>query len=220
MKAAPAVNPQDAPSGAAVDDLPNPLEQKRRALRDEAVTDVVNGEATPEQRNGSTVVKVGSTPSNGRPAARRPASGRRPAARTSTSSWQREATDRIFVILAEFGDERHPSYPDQDTDPDIPGPATFDGPLHNAIPEPNRAVDNSTVWQPDYNRQHYQDLYFAENGRVGQDLLRDAVVGPLLGRRRGHRLGQGAATTRPGTAAATASRATSNVCSNTWDARP
>ena len=51
------------------------------------------------------------------------------------------------MVLAEFGNERHPSYPDQDTDPATPGPAAFDGPLHNQIPEPDRAVDNSTVWQ-------------------------------------------------------------------------
>ena len=44
--------------------------------------------------------------------------------------------NRIFVILAEFGDERDPNYPDQDTDPDTPGPTVFNGPLHNAIPQP------------------------------------------------------------------------------------
>jgi immune inhibitor A len=76
---------------------------------------------------------------------------------------EREATDRIFVVLTEFGNERHPDYPDQDTDPDTPGPARFDGPLHNEIPEPDRSVDNSTVWQPDYSHEHYQDLYFGGN---------------------------------------------------------
>ena len=37
----------------------------------------------------------------------------------------REKTDKIFVVLAEFGNERHPSYPDQDTDPATPGPTTL-----------------------------------------------------------------------------------------------
>src|SRR5664280_3362564 len=73
---------------------------------------------------------------------------------------ERASTDRIFVILAQFGDERNPNYPDQDTDPKIPGPAVFDGPLRNSIPVPNRAVDNLTVWQPDYSRAHYQQTYF------------------------------------------------------------
>ena len=52
---------------------------------------------------------------------------------------ENEGTDRVFTLLVEFGNQRHPDYPDQDTDPDTPGPARFDGPLHNEIPEPNRA---------------------------------------------------------------------------------
>ncbi len=65
------------------------------------------------------------------------------------------------MILAEFGDKRHPDFPDQDTDPDgHRARRRFDGPLRNQIPEPDRTKDNSTVWQTDYNRQHYQDLYF------------------------------------------------------------
>uniref|UniRef100_UPI002FCABB64 immune inhibitor A domain-containing protein n=1 Tax=Aeromicrobium sp. TaxID=1871063 RepID=UPI002FCABB64 len=74
-----------------------------------------------------------------------------------------ERADKIFVILAEFGNQRHPDYPDVDTDPDTPGPTTFEGPLHNKIPEPDRTKDNSTIWQADYNRQHYQDLYFSSD---------------------------------------------------------
>ena len=65
-------------------------------------------------------------------------------------------TDRIFVVLAEFGDIRHSAIPDN---PDS-GAQRFDGPLHNQIPQPDRSVDNSTVWQPDYDQAHYQDLYF------------------------------------------------------------
>ena len=34
------------------------------------------------------------------------------------------------------------------------------GPAHNTIAEPDRAKDNSTAWQADYNQQHFQDLYF------------------------------------------------------------
>ena len=68
------------------------------------------------------------------------------------------------MVLAEFGNERHPSYPDKDTDPATQGPATFDGPLHNAIPEPDRSKDNSTVWQEDYSADYFRDLYFGEDG--------------------------------------------------------
>ena len=59
-----------------------------------------------------------------------------------------EKTDRVFVILAEFGDTIHSSY----------GQAA--GPLHNQIAQPNRAVDNTTIWQADYSKAHYEDMYF------------------------------------------------------------
>ena len=150
-----------ASAGPTVDDLPNPLEEKRRDLRAEAITQVLNGEATPVDRGVSTVLKVGETPA----VAETSAPGKQ--ARETKDQYvelARETTDRIFVILAEFGNERHPSYPDQDTNPNIPGPTVFDGPLHNKIPEPDRTVDNSTVWQPDYNRAHYDRLYFGTEG--------------------------------------------------------
>ena len=62
----------------------------------------------------------------------------------------RTGTDQIFTILAEFGDETDPGLGD---DP---------GPLHNAIPEPDRSVDNSTYWQADFSQQSYHDLFFGE----------------------------------------------------------
>ena len=34
------------------------------------------------------------------------------------------------------------------------------GPLHNQIPAPGRRVDNSTLWQADYDVAHYEDMYF------------------------------------------------------------
>lgn len=74
----------------------------------------------------------------------------------------REDTDKIFVVIAEFGDNRHPAYPD--VDPATGQPAsdalTFEGPLHNKIPQPNRKVDNSTLWKADYSKAHYTDMYF------------------------------------------------------------
>jgi immune inhibitor A len=146
------------PQTVASDELPNPLEAKRRALREEAITSVLNGEATPVQRGDSTVVKLGGEVARG---ARD--QGTKPAEYVEVS---RQSTDRVFVILAEFGNQRHPSYPDQDTDPDTPGPALFDGPLRNEIPEPDHTVDNSTVWQSDYNRAHFENMYFGEGQGV------------------------------------------------------
>jgi immune inhibitor A len=126
---------------SVVDELPNPAEEKRRALREVALQKVLAGDAKVRQRGASEVVKV---------------------ADDQYVELAREKTDRIFVILAEFGDTRHASYPDQDTNKNIPGPATFNGPLHNAIPAPDRSKDNSTVWQPNYDRAHYEDIYFGD----------------------------------------------------------
>ncbi|ADB33728.1 M6 family metalloprotease domain protein [Kribbella flavida DSM 17836] len=142
------------------DELPSPLEDKRRELRQEALTKVLNGSAKAEKRGASTVVKLGKKTAT--------AKGKR-VTKAKVDQYvelSREKTDRIFVVLAEFGNERHPSYPDQDTAPNVPGPTTFEGPLHNAIPAPDRSVDNSTVWQADYNRQHYQDMYFGTGNSV------------------------------------------------------
>ena len=145
----------------ASDELPNPQEDKRRELRERALGMVLHGKGKIEQRGASTVMKVGDAQALNK-------NGRALAAGKVDQyvELSREKTDKIFVILAEFGNERHPSYPDQDTDPDTPGPATFEGPLHNAIPEPDRNVDNSTVWQPDYAPQHYRDLYFGTGANV------------------------------------------------------
>ncbi|MEU4608060.1 immune inhibitor A domain-containing protein [Kribbella sp. NPDC023972] len=145
---------------AAPDELPSPLEDKRRELRQEALTKVLNGRAKPEKRGASTVVNLG-------PKAKGATGVRNAAGRVDQYvELGREKTDRIFVVLAEFGNQRHPSYPDQDTSAAFPGPATFEGPLHNAIPEPDRSVDNSTVWHPDYNRQWFQDMYFGTGNSV------------------------------------------------------
>ncbi|MGB3440349.1 MAG: immune inhibitor A domain-containing protein [Actinophytocola sp.] len=160
-QAAPPTGDQANAVAAPVDDLPSPAEEKRRALRQEALSDVLSGEKKAEKRGSSTVVKM----------------GEKPAAKTKNRSKKgkvdqyvelgREKTDKIFVVLAEFGNERHPNYPDQDTDPNTVGPVKFDGPLHNEIPEPDRSKDNSTIWQADYGREHFQELYFSTDPGVG-----------------------------------------------------
>ena len=155
--------PSDAEAG--VDDLPNPAEEKRRALREAAVGGVLNGELTPVEINGSTVVNVGDTET----AATADANGRRVQPTESKDQYvelEREQTDQVFVILAEFGNQRDPRYPDRDTNAGIPGPIRYDGPLHNQIPPPDRTVDNSTIWQSDYNREHYQEMYFGDGPDV------------------------------------------------------
>ena len=148
-------------NSSELDDLPNPMEDKRRALRTQAVADVASGRAKPQSRNGSTILNVGKTHGSGL--------SNRAVGKAGTDQYvelSRERTDRIFVILTEFGSTRAPGFPDVDSDPATPGPSTFDGPLHNAIPQPDRAVNNKTVWQADYNAAHYRDLYFGADNSL------------------------------------------------------
>ncbi len=63
-----------------------------------------------------------------------------------------EKTDKIFTILVDFGDK---------TDPRTGGAA---GPVHNQIPQPSRGRNNTTYWTPDFNRQHYLDMFFGQDG--------------------------------------------------------
>jgi len=61
-----------------------------------------------------------------------------------------ERNDRVFVIIVEYGNQTS-------TNPSVPN---FPGPQHNQIAQPDRLIDNSTIWQADYNRDHYVDMYF------------------------------------------------------------
>ena len=103
------------------DELPNPLEEKSRALREEALTELLNGKGKVEKRGASTVMKVSAPPdrrSRSTPRAHH-------AARRDQDQYvelSREKTDKIFVVLAEFGNKRDPRYPDKDIEPATPGP--------------------------------------------------------------------------------------------------
>ena len=50
---------------------------------------------------------------------------------------EREGEGVIWTVLGEFADVKH-----------------------NTLPEPDRAVDNTTIWVPDFNRDYYMDLLF------------------------------------------------------------
>jgi immune inhibitor A len=64
-------------------------------------------------------------------------------------------TDRVFVVLAEFGQTAHSAFPAGESDAQ-----RDEGPLHNEIPEPDRSVDNSTLWEEDYDQSYFEDMYF------------------------------------------------------------
>lgn len=74
-----------------------------------------------------------------------------------------EDTDKVFVVIAEFGNTRHAAFCDFGSSCAFPADGsalTYDGPLHNSIPQPDRSVDNTTLWRADYNKAHYEDMYF------------------------------------------------------------
>ena len=51
----------------------------------------------------------------------------------------REDTDAIFTVLGEFSDLKH-----------------------NQIPKPDRTVDNTTIWAPDFSQPYYKELLFSQ----------------------------------------------------------
>ncbi|NGN69148.1 M6 family metalloprotease domain-containing protein [Streptomyces sp. A7024] len=134
--------------GAGDHDLDGPFSKEQRARQQAAMKRLVSGdaEASTLQRGGSKVMKL----DDGK-----------------YVELEREKTDKIFTVLVEFGDKV-----DDTTmyDPDGDGPKPpvkkyggDPGPAHNQIAEPDRAVNNSTAWQKDFNRQHFQDLYFSKD---------------------------------------------------------
>ena len=66
---------------------------------------------------------------------------------------ERLGEDSIWTVIAEFGPLDSPFGILQSGVP---------GPLHNQIPEPDRAVDNTTIWAPDFSEAYYEELLFSE----------------------------------------------------------
>ncbi|MEU6979483.1 MULTISPECIES: immune inhibitor A domain-containing protein [unclassified Streptomyces] len=138
-----------APGARSVDkttvdhDLDGPFSKQQEQQRKAALEQVLSGESKIESRGGSKVVKLDSK---------------------KYVELGREKTDKIFTILVEFGDQVDNTTlvdrKDDDTDELKPKFGGTPGPLHNRIAKPDRANDNSTAWQADYNQQHFQDLYF------------------------------------------------------------
>ena len=64
---------------------------------------------------------------------------------------EREGQDPVWTVLGEFND--------------LP---------HNTIPEPDRSVNNSTIWRPDFNQQYYLDIIFKDD--PGANSLRQYLL--------------------------------------------
>ncbi|PNE42506.1 immune inhibitor A domain-containing protein [Streptomyces noursei] len=144
--AASAVRQDPAPERADAHDLKGPFSDRQRAQRTEALQQVISGDAKATERGGSKVVKLG---------------------KGKYVELAREKTDKIFTILVDFGDKvDDTTMYDPDGDGPLPPVKKYGGtpgPAHNQIAKPDRANDNSTAWQADFNRKHYQDLYFSHD---------------------------------------------------------
>ncbi|UUU33571.1 immune inhibitor A [Streptomyces sp. CA-210063] len=129
-----AVDRQDPADHEHADhDLEGPLSKTQEAQREEALQQVISGDATVKNRDGSQVVQLKSKKG-----------------KSKYVELGREKTDKIFTILVEFGDQIDSRY------------GGTVGPAHNEIAEPDRTQDNSTAWQADYDQGHFQDLYFGD----------------------------------------------------------
>jgi immune inhibitor A len=64
---------------------------------------------------------------------------------------EREGEGVLWTVLGEFADLQH-----------------------NTMPEPDRAYDNTTIWVPDFSRDHYMDMLFAEG--PGESSMRSFYI--------------------------------------------
>lgn len=115
--------------GHVKDDMPHPLEQRRRALRQQALEQKLSNPAASRSGKSHQVAKG------------------------QYVELEREGEESIWTVLGQFGELESPFGILQGGTP---------GPLHNEIPQPDRAVDNSTIWTADFSREHYLDLLFSE----------------------------------------------------------
>ena len=68
-----------------------------------------------------------------------------------------EGEDQILTLLGEFGDG--------DPIHTHGGASRGDAFAHNQIPEPDRTVDNTTIWTEDFNQAYYDSLLYDQTPR-------------------------------------------------------
>ena len=134
-----AVPGAEGPAKVRHDNLPDPMQEAQTGLRQTAVQQVVSGKAKFKTINGKRVVEM-----------KAPKSAKNGNAAQKGKYVQYDVNRKasVFTILAEFGTQ---------TKPVQGGDA---GPVHNQIEQPDRSVDNSTIWKSNFDRAHYQDLMF------------------------------------------------------------
>ncbi len=152
--ATPQVASPDQPSKAQhkLDDRPAAPIQKQRAMQRKAAELVATGQAKVQKKNGVDVVKV------------------------APGQWAQygvQDEQNILTFLVDFGDGTSQG------SGCAAGPA---GPVHNNIPKPDRSTDNTTYWQPDFNREHYLDMFFNGLADQGGESFKDFYLELSSGR--------------------------------------
>lgn len=143
------------------DNLPNPRAEKQAAERKAAVDKLVKGEAKVKTVDGKKVIELQAPESaksaHGRGKGTKPKKGK-------YVQYDPNQSTKIFATLAEFGTKTKAAT------------GGTEGPLHNAIPEPDRAKNNSTYWVNDFNQAHY-DTLFNGTGESFKNFYKDQSQG-------------------------------------------
>ena len=200
--------PKDTLRGG-ITDRPGPLAQKQRELVSEAVQLKLKGEIAADAK----VAKVGKD---------KGAKGGKKGKKHKAKFVELERTgeDTIWSVLLEFGTD-----PATHNHGDPARAASLNhggtpGPLHNQIAQPDRTVDNTTIWAPDFSKSYYDNLLFSES--TGVSSMREFYIENSSGR---YAVNgdvtdwHGARSTRRRTARTTVARSsacvTSSACSRT-----
>jgi immune inhibitor A len=134
---APADRDPAAAQAKKQDDLQSPLGEKQRALREKATQQLIAGTAKIESKGGHRVINVAKS------------------GKAKYVQYDVERTESVFTILSGFGTGVKSA---------TTGGTT--GPLNSQINAPDRVWeggatdDNSTFWEPEFNRAHYLDMMF------------------------------------------------------------
>ena len=139
VSAAPASGAAEARGKSKSDNLPGKLAKEQVELRQRAMELVLKGKA--QAHGPNKVVKV----ANGQ-----------------FVELGQEGEDMILTLTAEFGDAQATHNHGAALGTINHGGAA--GPSHNEIPKPDRSVDNTTIWEPDFSQDYYTSLLY-DKGR-------------------------------------------------------
>ena len=136
LAASPAVAKSNgkADQHARKDNFPGKLAEKQTKLKEKALDMVLKGQAKPKGAN--QVVKV---------------------AKGQYVELAQTGEDQILTLLGEFG-SAPASHAHGALGTVAHGGTT--GPQHNQIQEPDRSVDNTTIWRADFSQSYYDDLLY------------------------------------------------------------